>query len=242
MIIGGLGAGKTLLSTIFACTTQWPVIYSNYTIDSAKYQQFDLNQFLEGKYDQCLVLLDEAYVYLDARVSGRLLNRVLSYVLFQSRKMSMEIVVTTQLYSSLDNRFRHLADYVVKANRRTQGYLYEILHNESGVVKTFFLHELRAKAFYPRFDTMERVKPVESMNAVKRITTPPKQKFENAAEWAAKVRDSIQHEFGDNQKPTHDLVDFYCEALEVPGYLRNMVYVVANKEWKKEKEMGKKEK
>lgn len=240
MIIGGLGAGKTLFSTILACNVSQPV-YSNYKIDAPNYHPFDLNQFLNGNYDNCLLLLDEAYVYLDSRLPGRLLNRVLSYVLFQSRKMGMEIIVTTQLYSTLDVRFRELADYVTKARRTGKGFQYRIKNVETGIVKSFFLHEHYAGQFYNRFDTMERVEPVEDMNAVKRFTVPTGEKLNSAQDFGEEVLKQITDEFGEDQKPTHDLVDFYCEALEVAPYLRKMVYICANKEFKKREKQKEKE-
>jgi hypothetical protein len=147
----------------------------------------------------------------------------------------MEIIVTTQLYSTLDNRFRHLADYVVEAHRQSDGFLYRVMSTELRVRKNFFLPLGKAQWYYTRYDTMERVKPVEQMQDVKRITTPPAEKFASAEEYASEVLTRVRSEFGPNQKPTHDLVDFYCEALQVPSYLHKMVYIVANKEFKKYK-------
>jgi hypothetical protein len=231
MVLGGLGAGKTLFSTILACHSPRPV-HSNFTIRCDQYVPFDLNAFLDGRIEDAMVLLDEAYVYLESRVSSRLLNRVLSYVLFQSRKMGMNIVVTTQLSSSLDVRFRDLADYVVRARHTGAGFSYRIMSTETKVVKEFFLPITKASAYFPRFDTLERVEPVEALSEVKRVTLPAEEKLAEAMRHARAIVHAIKREFGPDQKPTRDLVAFFVEAMQVERYLHDLVYVCARKEFK----------
>jgi hypothetical protein len=229
IVLGGLGAGKTLFTTIMGCHEQVRPVYANYHIRCPKFAEFDLHTFLRGEYANCIIILDEAYVYLESRSSGRLLNKVLSYVLFQSRKMGMDIILTAQLNSSLDVRFRELVDFVVRCRASSDGFHYTITFLATNHTKQFFLPTPCARTYFPKYDTMERVEPVEEMDKVLEITTSPQQKLKDAESFAVQVLDTIEAEFGPGQRPTHALVDFYCQQMETPAYLWEMVYVVCQK-------------
>lgn len=116
-IIGDLGQGKTLSAVYLALKMK----RMGYTIIS-NMKNFALNddiiddpqkiQELNSK-DKYLIILDEIYVYADSRNSMSKSNRLLSYLVFQSRKRNIDIIYTAQKISSVDIRIRGLTNIFI---------------------------------------------------------------------------------------------------------------------------------
>ena len=61
-------------------------------------EDFDLNN--------CHILADEGYVYMDSRTSMSRLNRAVNYYSVQTRKRNVDLSITTHMYTRLDRRIR----------------------------------------------------------------------------------------------------------------------------------------
>ena len=127
LILGGLGSGKTLFMTILAKMIAKP-IFSNYALkfSDIAVKPLEIEKLFHSEYQNCCVLMDEAYIYLESRISGSEMNRCLSYVLFQSRKRGVILILTAQLSSSVDVRFRELVDIVIHCEKMGDCYRYQL--------------------------------------------------------------------------------------------------------------------
>jgi len=161
VIVGDLGSGKTLLATLIAAHDDRPV-YANYAmrLDNDRYHQLE-PQMLEKLNTPSLIVLDEAYLYLESRLSGRDLNLYMDYILLQSRKRKMDFVLTTQMVSALDKRFRNLADVLIIAERTKEGFAYHLIFPGKGGNKTFTMTWSTAQKYFPLYDTYEVISPID---------------------------------------------------------------------------------
>jgi len=158
MVHGDVGSGKTLFSTGFAMQDTRP-LYANYRIHRKGWH--DLKPSMLVTLDKpSLVIMDEAYTWLESRTSSSHLNRYLSYILFQSRKRQMDIILTAQLQRTVDVRFRLMANYEVYCESTDIGFLYEITKISSRAVyrpMRMFLSFNEAESIYPKYETYEKI-------------------------------------------------------------------------------------
>ena len=172
MILGSLGSGKTLLATYMAIHSNRDV-YANYVIQYDKYQELKIEML--PTLDKGIVILDEGYAWLESRLSGRDINRYLSYILFQSRKRELDFIITTQLVGTIDIRFRELTDYAVVAEQLKSGtFRYSLLYNTATRKRTkiFYLSLAMAEDIWKRYDTMERIEPFGMNEIFDSIASP----------------------------------------------------------------------
>ena len=166
MITGGLGTGKSLFLTIIATHTKKKVI-SNFKLHT-KYEKFDMHKFMEGKYEDAVILLDEVYQYIDSRNSMKDMNRFFSYVLFQSRKKDLQIYIASQLARSIDVRYRALTDIRIKCSKSREGFQYTLFNpnmpNESRVA---LLPLQNCAPYFKLYDTNEIIMETEHQNKMK---------------------------------------------------------------------------
>ena len=156
-IIGAMGSGKTLL-LVYLATKSEREIYSNFKINVPNYKPLEIIDLLDLKNDVD-VYIDEGYTWLESRTSGSHLNRYLSYIVLQSRKRTIDILITAQLFSSIDVRFREQCDIIVKCKKIKEGFKYSVLFVEKNVVRTFILRNKFAKKLFNTYDTYEIVEP-----------------------------------------------------------------------------------
>lgn len=168
-IIGQLGSGKTLLSTILgykiAENPLYDGVYANYHIKHPKVKvitpidMIDINP--QGN-KRALIILDEVYAWLDSRVSSSVLNRFLSWIILQSRKRNMDIIFTSQLSSLPDLRLKELSDIVIIAENVEKGFKYQIIWQKGLRIlsKKLFLPYEYALKYFDKFDTREIVEPI----------------------------------------------------------------------------------
>lgn len=75
---------------------------------------FDVSYFMEHVKDNMLtnasILLDEAYIYLDARTSAGKLNKLFTYFIVTCRKRGVDLYVCTHHIANVDKRLRHAID------------------------------------------------------------------------------------------------------------------------------------
>ena len=112
---GVMGSGKTLSATALAYLeyTRGRDIISNVHVNFP-YQQLDTQFFVEHMLDtelsDCVMILDEAYIYLDARTSASKLNKLFTYFIAQTRKRNVDLYVCIHHIDTVDKRLRRAID------------------------------------------------------------------------------------------------------------------------------------
>jgi len=88
-------------------------VYSNNHLNFP-YTYFDAKYFLDHLNDEELVnsvlLLDEAYIYLDARTGASKLNKLFTYFIVQTRKRGVDLYICTHHIDIVDKRLRRAVD------------------------------------------------------------------------------------------------------------------------------------
>jgi hypothetical protein len=163
LLQGDVGSGKTLFTTYCASIDTRP-IYSNYKIKLDNYNHLKPETLAELS-DDCLILIDEAYSWLESRTSGKDINRYLSYILFQSRKRGMDIMLTDQLVGTIDVRFRMLTNYEVYCqNILDVGFEYTIfkksMYGNYKPKKMIMPYEI-AETIFPLYDSWQLINPID---------------------------------------------------------------------------------
>ena len=169
-VLGGFGSGKTLLLAVFGYKLSFNpkyVVYSNFRIKNVEYltprKLLDINP----KEKKAVILLDEVYSWLDSRVSISKINRILSWVVLQSRKRNMDIIYSAQLGSSVDLRLRDMTDIIIyceclgnPVKPKGFAYLIEWQKGFRNLRRRFFFSFKTASKFFDVYDTREIVKPL----------------------------------------------------------------------------------
>lgn len=219
LVYGYCGSGKTLFLTAMASLTDKKrKIYSNYELKLPNYKEFSVAEYVNGKYNNCLILLDEAYNYLDSRMAMDMKHRFMSYMLFQSRKKDVEIICSIQLLQSMDNRFRNLADTIVYCNGLSQkGFKYQIINIAKIRSLTLFLAPKNLPYIFSLYDTKEVIEPIKSENEQYSFMT--KVEKNNLLD---KIVEKIENE--NWKKITHARLKDYFFKHDYPSHLEDMVY------------------
>ena len=223
LIEGSYGSGKTLLCTHAA--THYPgLVLSNYPLKLPNYRELSLSD-IPNIEDQALIILDEAYKYIRSRLSASsAINNAMSDLLFQSRKMSKDFLLTEQLNRTIDVNFRELADYIVKAyhlepgtpNDRFQYQLYT--GGETQLLGVFELsYKQAAKHLFPLYDTLKIIESNKDMGKELILVEPKDTEKE-----IRKVLDELE-----NEVPlkywTKPMVQDYCREHLYPGKFADLV-------------------
>lgn len=158
-VLGNLGTGKTLFLTYIATKFNRDV-YSNYELKLNHYKPLKVIDLLNLPND-IEVFIDEGYTWLESRVSSKALNRYLSYILLQSRKRTINIYITAQLFSTVDLRFREQSNIIIICKRIDDGFSYRLINRDTNSIKSFILPYEKAKLFYKYYDTYEIIEPFE---------------------------------------------------------------------------------
>jgi len=220
VITGGVGSGKTLLATI-VCARAGCEVHANYDLKLPNAHPLDLERLLRGGYDGCIVVLDEAYAYLESRLSGRPLNRALSYILFQSRKMGLHIIMTAQMLMSVDVRFRTLLDVWVHCIQSRAGFEYYFYQTSSGRGRRLVLPWRAAERFFELYDTFEVVE------------LSPGEILKRADELLPRAWAWLREE---GLPVTVDTSELACRAVDAPRQVWRTIYLKMKAKEKKEKE------
>lgn len=164
-LLGDVGSGKTLFATFLALKESRPV-YSNYKIDIPKYHALK-PEMIAKMHKPALIIIDEAYRWLESRTSGSHLNRYMSYNLFQHRKKGVDIVLTDQLEETIDLRYRLMTNYEIHCNQIPDiGFQYLIYKHSTfkryhpiSIVMPYSF----AETLYPLFNSWEEQPIDESL-------------------------------------------------------------------------------
>lgn len=167
-ILGELGSGKTLLATYLAYkyAQKGYHVYANYKLNIPNCESYitpmQLMEVYPPSNERVLVVLDEAYTWLDSRVSISHINRYISWIILQSRKRNMDIIHTEQLSRLIDFRLKELNNIAFYAENHSNGFKYIIVFRKGLKLyqKTFFLSHQNAEKLYSLYDTREIVNPL----------------------------------------------------------------------------------
>lgn len=117
---GRMGTGKTLTMSAFAyeeALTTGQRIFSNYhlNIPYTKIVPAEFVSIIESEeLFNCIFLLDEAGIYMDARASSTKLNRLFTAFVMQTRKRGCDLYISTQHIDMLDKRLRRSVNIRVR--------------------------------------------------------------------------------------------------------------------------------
>jgi len=238
IVLGNVGTGKTLFLTMIGKHSQLKIV-SNYTLNY-KYDDFDVDKFIKAEYDNCSIFLDEAYTYLESRVSLSELNRLMSYILFQSRKKSLNIYLTAQLLSTIDKRFRQMANIIITCNNneRMQRYEYTIFYRDIQKTIKINLDYQKAEQYYNLYDTNQVIQPPNTNNYfVKKLNG--KDRMDQIKQICEDLKEEYQ-----NKRITKGFVDLFILENDLPSFLAQNVfsYLQLHKKITRKKKSGKKAK
>jgi len=207
-------------------------IYSNFNLkfpDGKKAEHLTID-LLTPELNNCVVLIDEAYAWLESRTSMKSLNRYMSYILFQSRKRDLDIYLTTQLTSSIEMRFQNLADHLITARfinahsvYSKKMFQYDVLsYTPSGkMIKRIFTIDFdKARKYFGLYDTREVIAVDKEKDYMYELLKRNDAKYnQKLLELASEVLDVLQ-----NTKPTKDTIRVSLLQLQESIKYTNDVY------------------
>jgi len=200
-VLGNLGSGKTLFLA-YLSTKFKRKVYSNFKLNIENYVQLKVINLLNLP-NNIDVFIDEGYTWLESRVSSKVLNRYLSYILLQSRKRTINIYITAQLFSTVDIRFRHQSDILVLCNKIKNGFQYKILNIKNGKYKNFIFSLSKAKEYFDVYDTYEIVEPYQKEQMeFSLLQSDTKMLFAKSKSIAIKIMDDLKRITHNNVKLT----------------------------------------
>lgn len=165
-IIGNKGSGKTLLLTIFASYSKREVL-SNFWLKLNNYKKLTIMDILNipNKAD---IFIDEAHSWLESRLSSSALNIVSSDINFHSRKLYVDIYLSTIMLSTIDKRFRFQSDFIIycypRFNINTDDFIFQFEHTETNSIFIWKLPYKIAKKFFSIFNTYEVIESQQKDN------------------------------------------------------------------------------
>lgn len=167
-VYGDVGSGKNVLVVYLLSKIPEIMKYVNFKLKLPNSHKVDtISLFnLEDTGKQIIVVWDEAYTEMDNRVSLSDLNRINSYLLFQSRKRNMTIISISQL-NILDIRWKGLEKYAIIGQTREiydkngedskEDFNY-VITNGVKIVQ-FKLEYKNARTIFDCYDTRETILP-----------------------------------------------------------------------------------
>ena len=229
IITGALGSGKTLLLTYLYTISSKKTIISNYVVVPVKNKEvlpFSDSILFKKDISDVDILLDEGYIYLESRTSSAKRNRILSYLLFQSRKRDIDIYITAQLTGTLDIRFRKMCDIWIYCERDVDGFHYTFINISGKSRFSFFMPMKFAKTIFPLYDTRQTI--MEKDVEFNLRLSDPRFMREKAYEIAEKIVDEYD---GKKTITKNDIRYFLLNYLEfIPkSDFVNIIHVIANK-------------
>ncbi len=165
--IGDIGGGKTasmVREAYLKHLKDGTKIISNMHLNF-EHEFITLDDFMlmvenkEGLND-CILLLDEMHIWIDARTSMSKRNRAISYFALQTRKASVDLYYTTQYLIQVDVRIRNLTSMLIECYTQDHPLTNEkltlnIIHNKK-INKTITKkHIFKTRYTYNLYNTNE---------------------------------------------------------------------------------------
>ena len=217
--LGDVGTGKTLMATIMAIHDPRP-IYANYEIKVDSYHEL-FPETLNTLREPSIVVLDEAYTWIESRCSGTPIHRYMSYILFQSRKRGMDIILTDQIDGVIDTRYRQMINYNILCELLPDiGFEYLVFkksilgyHEPMPFIMPFEIAEL----FYQYYDTHEIISSIDE-ELMYKVSTHQDDTVEKVDAIADKIIVLSQ-----GRKLTKGVVADFCLRNDYPRFMVNLV-------------------
>jgi len=229
---GSVGSGKTLHATasviqdVIDSDIKDKPIYSNYKINHPNYHELLPETLLNAEMSGSNIVIDEAYIWLESRLSGKPINLYMSYILFQSRKRNMDIYLTDQILGSIDVRFRLLTDYEIKCkaipnSKHPKGFVYYVIDRTGfrpRMYKNYLPIEAAAK-YFDYYDTFELINPIDD-ELIAKISKSNK----NIVKQVDEIVVDILGEYPYLKKFPKGIVADYCLNKDIPKSFVDKVY------------------
>lgn len=221
-ISGDLGSGKTIKTVYLAYLSRkhYPKtpIFSNFKLHFTDCYLVNPEDLINMKYKNAFIILDEAYAWLESRISSSKLNRYMSYILFQSRKRGLDFVLTAQLPITIDIRFRQLCETEIYAEAKDNGFDYTYLTRRHRAIKRLMPYAFAEEKLFNKYDTLEIIEPfsIEEISQQVSMLSNPKK--------ANEFIDIIVSEIKDLALVTHATVSDYLLRKELSQSLEPYVY------------------
>jgi len=207
VILGNLGSGKTYVMTLLTYSDNRKIL-SNYNIKRKNTKKIDVPDLLDLP-DNIISLMDEAYAWIESRVSGSTLNEVLSSILFHTRKTNTDIYLTTPMFSTIDKRFRHQANFIIICSHRnnfnTDNFHFLFYDVDNNSYSNWSLTYSEAKQYFNLYDTYEKVESHRKKTLSFKILSKYPYKLR---EYVLELMESIKKDIN-GITITHDLVKDY---------------------------------
>lgn len=168
-VIGKMGSGKTLFTTYvgFLNYAMGRRVISNYNLTfpsgyPGTVETLDPEMLYEITNDElvdCVLLLDEIWVFMDSWLSGSKQNRLLSYLMLQSRKRDVDIFGTAQSNMQFANRFRNNVDYRITTKMHGDYLIWKLWEETTGHLIDKF--SVNGAYLYDLYNTKEIIDPAK---------------------------------------------------------------------------------
>jgi hypothetical protein len=225
-IIGNLGSGKTLFLARLGTRLKRP-IYSNFKLKLPNFRPLELIDLIDMD-TNINIFIDEAYAWIDSRVSGSAINRYCSYIVLQSRKTFTDVFLTAQMFSTVDIRFRIQSNIIVtcKAIGKQrfynatvpQKFQYRIFNKETRKSKLQELYFEDAIKYFKIYDTLEIIDSSEKESLEYHlIVKNPKRLIEKIESIAKTIEKDVN-------KITHPTVNLALMMNAIPLQYEPHVY------------------
>ena len=222
-VLGPKGSGKTAFITLMALDSKREV-YANFRLEIENYKPLEIMDFIDLP-NNVDVMIDEAYTWIESRTSSFFLNRFLSYVLWQSRKRTIDIYLTAQRFRSLDLRFRDESDVLVKCKPRFKmdkdEFHYNIFWVAENKQKKFTMLYKDMKKVFPLYDTYQIIEPyTKEQIEYKLLESDPAKRWDKAIEISKKVSKGLN-----GKEITHAILKARLMKYGFDGSYEPLIYV-----------------
>ena len=237
---GDVRSGKTLRATIkaYRYTKRFPNrnIYSNYKLNIKFFPNFKAlkPEMLFGINEPCLILIDEIYAWIESRTSGKDINLYMSYILFQSGKRGMDFIITAQLESTFDLRYREMINFITecqkilknpRGNPSDVGNILGFFYSEQKITrhgryrpKRYFLRIASAIKYFQMYDTLEKIDPIDK-ELIYNITTD---QTDNIKDIDSRVKKLLK--LASAESYTRVIIADYCLREDLPKKYGDSIY------------------
>lgn len=174
LICGYRGDGKTTLCTLllYNAFTRGRKVLANYSLHF-EFEKLKMSRLMDNidEYGGSILAVDEAYMYVDSRNFSSKFNKAFGYLMLQTRKRGIDIVLTVHQKQMADVRLRLNLDYVYECESmvRRDHVLFRATIEEMEAGSVDMIHVWRAcqrdgslveylfdpKPYFELFDTKE---------------------------------------------------------------------------------------
>ena len=218
--VGDVGSGKTLFTTGLAMTDK-RLVLANYKIKIPNWKLLK-PEMLFSLDQPALVILDEAYAWLESRRSGTPMPIYMSYILFQSRKRFIDILMTDQIEGTIETRYRQMLNWRIECNEeKGLGFSYYFFKRaRGGFIGPFrqFLPLENAVRIFPYYDTLEIIDPMD-----KELIYKISEDKQETVDIVDDIVEEILKKFPLNAVKKAVVAD-YCLRNKHPHYLVELVF------------------